>query len=176
MASVEHSTKYEVSKRPLQILVVDDNLPLLQFLELLLESNGFQPTSAASPLQAALLAQTHRYDALITDLRMPHLNGHQLLKEIRQHRFNRHMPVLFISGQSTSEFPELSQLELARYLRKPFSGNDLIKTLESLLENRSRVRRAELLRHVGVRADDTDDYANDQMAASTNQTIPSPGI
>ena len=167
MASANPGSKLEVSKRPLQILVVDDNLPLLQFLELLLESNEFHPVSVASPLQAALLAQSHRYDAMITDLRMPHLNGHQLLNEVRQHRFNRHLPVLFISGQSTNEFPELANLELARYLRKPFSGNDLLAALEQLLHTRSKVRHAELRRHVG-------DRSCEQIAAMENQAIPSP--
>lgn len=169
MAQAMRGSKLEVAKRPLHILVVDDNLPLLQFLELLLEANGYQTTAASSPLQAALLAQSHRFDALITDLRMPHLNGHQLLNEVRQLRFNRHMPVLFISGQATNEFPELHSLELAHYLRKPFSGNDLLASLEQLLQMRSRLRHAEIQRHANERG-------RDHRPLIDYQTIPSPGI
>lgn len=116
----------------LRILLVDDNLPLLQFLEMLLESHGHLPDIASSPLEAADMARHQLYDLLITDLLMSGMDGPQLLAAVRALPGHERLPVIFISGLAAEETLGLRALPATRYLRKPFTPTELVETLACL--------------------------------------------
>lgn len=118
---------------PAHLLVVDDNQPLLEFLILLLEGEGYRLTAVDSPLQAALLARNNRFDAVISDVRMPHLSGPELLAEIRSTSANQAVPAILISGQAGIELDIDSQGDNTHYLRKPFGGDELLRMVRSMV-------------------------------------------
>lgn len=121
---------------PAHVLLVDDNQPLLEFLILLLEGEGLRLTAVSSPLQAALLAQHTRFDLVISDVRMPHLSGPELLLEIRKTPANSQVPVILISGQASIELSAHPHSGHTHYLRKPFGGADLLNLIrQTLLEH-----------------------------------------
>lgn len=121
---------------PAHVLLVDDNQPLLEFLILLLEGEGLRLTAVSSPLQAALLAQHTRFDLVISDVRMPHLSGPELLLEIRKTPANSQVPVILISGQASIELSAYPLSGHTHYLRKPFGGVDLLNLIrQTLLEH-----------------------------------------
>lgn len=116
------------------VLLVDDNQPLLEFLVLLLEGEGFRLTAVTSPLQAAMLARQHRFDLVLSDVRMPHLSGPELLAEIRKTSGNQWVPAILISGQSSIELGDwLPDSSNTHYLRKPFGGNELVELIHRTL-------------------------------------------
>jgi two-component system, chemotaxis family, CheB/CheR fusion protein len=120
---------------PAHVLLVDDNQPLLEFLVLLLEGEGLRLTAVNSPLQAAMLARQTRFDLVISDVRMPHLSGPELLAEIRNTASNRQVPAILISGQASIELGDwLPDSSNTHYLRKPFGGNDLIALIHRTLQ------------------------------------------
>jgi two-component system, chemotaxis family, CheB/CheR fusion protein len=120
---------------PAHVLLVDDNQPLLEFLVLLLEGDGLRLTAVNSPLQAAMLARQTRFDLVISDVRMPHLSGPELLAEIRNTSSNRQVPAILISGQASIELGDwLPDSSNTHYLRKPFGGNDLITLIHRTLK------------------------------------------
>lgn len=123
-------TKTPPSRR---ILLVDDNLELMEFLVMLLEDRGYTTIAVPSPVQAALLAQTERFDAVISDVRMPLLSGPEMVQAIRATRLNAHVPVVYISGQTDKEMSAITQDPFAHYVSKPFGGILLLAALEDVL-------------------------------------------
>lgn len=124
------------TKSLIRVLAVDDNLQLLEFLALLLEDAGCLTTTSVSSVEAALLAQTQRFDIVISDIRMPHLSGPEMMADIRKTHTNMDVPVIFISGQLLVENHAHDASPLNHYLRKPFSSKELLGLLEIIVSNR----------------------------------------
>ena len=116
-----------------RILLVDDNVELIEFLVMLLEDRGYTTLATSSPVQAALLAQTERFDAVISDVRMPLLSGPEMIQSIRATRLNAQVPVVYISGQTNKEMSAIAHDPLAHYVGKPFGGILLLAALEDVL-------------------------------------------
>src|SRR6266849_748185 len=70
---------------PAKILVVDDESAILRLLREALTQWGYQVTSASSAAEALQSLRGDMFDAVITDIRMPDMNGLELLKEIKRH-------------------------------------------------------------------------------------------
>lgn len=108
-----------------KLLIVDDEPVVLSFVTMVAESLQYEVVRAKDGVDA-LLAYTDApgIDALITDIRMPGINGFQLAASLRQQ--NPELPILFISG--FSEEWEQSGLDAdprIHFLAKPFSPQQL---------------------------------------------------
>jgi CheY-like chemotaxis protein len=79
-----------------RILLVDDNLNGLVARRSVLEELGYEITATTDPLEALTLFANHRFDLLITDYKMPKLDGLELIRTIRQS--NSDVPIILISG------------------------------------------------------------------------------
>lgn len=71
-------------RRRLRILVVDDNRDAADMLSALLELNGHQTATAHNGLDAVTAATRARYDAVVLDLSMPHMDGFEAAALLRQ--------------------------------------------------------------------------------------------
>jgi CheY-like chemotaxis protein len=78
-------------------LVVDDSAFSRAFLKTLLEPHGFQVLEAGDGEDALELALAHRPWLIITDMRMPHMNGLDLCRNVRSHALIGHTPLIFLS-------------------------------------------------------------------------------
>ena len=110
------------------VLVVDDNQELLELIQMLLLNSGYPALAVLSSSQALALAGKQRFSALFTDLVMPGLNGHELIKAIRATEDNRELPVVIMSGLAMSE-QAIDQPGIY-HLEKPFSLADFNRALE----------------------------------------------
>lgn len=110
------------------VLVVDDNQELLELIQMLLLNSGYPALAVQSSSQALALAGKQRFSALFTDLVMPGLNGHELIKAIRATEDNRELPVVIMSGLAMSE-QAIDQPGIY-HLEKPFSLADFNRALE----------------------------------------------
>jgi DNA-binding response OmpR family regulator len=112
-----------------KILVVDDEPRLAQSLARLLESHGHEPTTASDGLEAWTLfeGEPDLWDMLITDIRMPKLDGVGLVRRVRARGSG--IPVLFISGHG--ELPNVLELSPAAFLAKPFRRAALLAAMQS---------------------------------------------
>jgi DNA-binding response OmpR family regulator len=115
----------------LKILVVDDEPRLAQSVARLLESQGHQTTLAFDGLEAWSLFEgaPEGWDMLITDIRMPKLDGVNLARRVRAHGSG--IPVLFISGHG--ELPNVNELSPASFVAKPFKRVALLAAIEPLV-------------------------------------------
>jgi len=77
-------TEVNMTKEPLQILVADDEKNLRKVLKALLERDGYEVHLAEDGLGALEILNNNHIDIVITDLRMPELDGMSLLKKIKR--------------------------------------------------------------------------------------------
>ena len=119
-----------------KILVVDDDPTLLPMLVDTLSSIGYQSVAAADGVEALdLLKEGDRdsFDLMITDIKMPNVDGLSLLKRVRRHYPN--LPVLFITGVASQEV--IARASPDGFLAKPFR----ISLLEGLIEKTLAAKR-----------------------------------
>jgi CheY-like chemotaxis protein len=112
-----------------RILIVDDEPTICEMLSLELESLGHDVTSVLSPAEAISLLGKKSFDVLITDVRMPHMDG----LEFMQWALNMHpdIQVVVITGHGDIDMAVQAMRQGAlHFLQKPLS----LKTLESIVE------------------------------------------
>jgi FixJ family two-component response regulator len=116
------------------VVGVDDDFRLRESLKSLVESAGYAAlvySSAEEFLQSGTLA---RANCLVTDVRMPGMDGVELQHRIRLER--PELPVIFISAHQDDEARKRALDEGAtRFLYKPFDGAELLRTIEGALKD-----------------------------------------
>jgi two-component system, OmpR family, response regulator ChvI len=113
------------------IALVDDDRNILTSVSMALEAEGFD-VRAFSDGDEALRGMNQRpVDLAVLDIKMPRLNGMELLAKLRQ---NTKMPVIFLTSKD-EEVDELMGLRMGAddYIRKPFSQRLLIERIRALL-------------------------------------------
>jgi DNA-binding response OmpR family regulator len=111
-----------------KILVVDDEPRLAKSLARMLASQGHEPTIAGDGIEAWDLFEStpDGWDMLITDIRMPRLDGVGLARRVRER--GSAIPVVFISGHGES--PNVVELSPAAFLAKPFKRTALLAAMQ----------------------------------------------
>jgi two-component system, cell cycle sensor histidine kinase and response regulator CckA len=126
-----------VDGRGKHVMYVDDDQALVFLVKRALDRKGFKVSTFTDPLQAsaALRANPHDFDLLVTDYNMPGFCGIDLLREARAIRPD--LPVALASGYVTTEIEQSAYAEGARALiHKPNDVNELVDTVQRLiLEN-----------------------------------------
>ncbi|HEV2328005.1 MAG TPA: response regulator [Verrucomicrobiae bacterium] len=115
-----------------RILVVDDDDDTRSLNTEVLVCSGYQVDTAADGAIAWETLQLNTYDLLLTDHDMPNLTGVELLKKLRAARMS--LPVILISGTiPTIELSRHSWLQIDATLRKPYTRDELLVTVEKVL-------------------------------------------
>ena len=114
-----------------KVLVVDDHPETLEVLELVLQLAGFEVTARADGL-SALATDLDDFDAVVTDLAMPGMDGSALVRALRT-RLARPVPIVVLTGQGIPL--ERLDCRCCVLLRKPSMPEDLTATLRWLLES-----------------------------------------
>jgi len=134
--------------RPASILVVDDDALSLAALTDMLHRAGHDPVGAASGAQALETFQAGIFDAVITDLRMPRMDGMQLLRKLRTR--DPQIPVILVTAYGSVQTAVEAMKEGASdYVTKPFSSQEILATIGRLvdlqrLEHENRALKEEL--------------------------------
>ncbi|HEY4484869.1 MAG TPA: response regulator [Nitrospiria bacterium] len=106
------------------ILIADDEESVRGFLKELLEEAGYRVTTASDGRIARDLLNQKHFDLLISDIRMPGVDGMKLLQEIRSRQLDTE--VVIITSHSTVDTVMEAVQSQAYFLRKPFEGIDAI--------------------------------------------------
>lgn len=114
----------------LKILMLDDDPLQLEMTQNLLKSKGIHSETTTSPLEALKKIESADYDLIFTDIQMPHLNGWEIIKRIREidNEKKRHIPVIAISGVQEDKNTYL-QAGFSDYLNKPFTPEQLFRII-----------------------------------------------
>jgi DNA-binding NtrC family response regulator len=138
------------SHRPL-LLVVDDETSVLTLTKRIAESEGFEVIVCTSGAQALKLAEERRPDLIMVDLRMPDVNGLDIVRALRKTDTNATI-VLMTGYASIDSAVEAVKIGAADYLTKPFDMQRLKGTFTLVREEAERrARMMELDREVAQR-------------------------
>lgn len=116
------------------ILLIDDEKDLLELLTYNLAKDGHLVRTAANGLHGLKAVEDERPDAIVLDMMMPHMDGLQFLREIRNRSEWNRIPVLMLTARGAVE-DRIQGLEAGAddYLSKPFSAKELLLRLRALL-------------------------------------------
>ncbi|MFQ5989298.1 MAG: sigma-54-dependent transcriptional regulator [Candidatus Methylomirabilales bacterium] len=116
-----------------RILVVDDEAGMREFLSILLEREGFQVESAQDGHEALQAAQKAPFDLIISDLKMPSMDGVRLLEGLR--KFQPEIPVILMTAYASADSAiQAMKLGAYEYLTKPFRVEEIKQVISRALE------------------------------------------
>lgn len=115
-----------------KILVVDDEQRMRHLLSMILKKKGYEVDEAEDGMNALDMLNARGYDLVITDVKMPGLDGHGLLRRIKKQGLE--CPVVFISAFGTVESAvEAMRNGVMDFITKPFEQERIILTVERIL-------------------------------------------
>ncbi|UUO07656.1 sigma-54 dependent transcriptional regulator [Blastopirellula sp. J2-11] len=123
------------------VLVVDDNARARQSIVDVLEMLGHRGAACSSAHEALKRMETIDYDAVVTDLQMPGMDGLELVQQIR--RRDAHIPIVMVTAHgSVSTAVEAMRFGAADYLEKPLNADRLEAVINRVLESAASGDRA----------------------------------
>jgi DNA-binding NtrC family response regulator len=128
-------TNAQSTPSQIKLLAVDDEVDFLNTLSQRLESRDFQVTTASNGNQAIKEARTGGFDVAILDLKMPGMDGQELLKILKEkHKF---LEIIMLTGYPSVESAvECTKLGAFGYLEKPYDLEKLLRVLRDAYETR----------------------------------------
>src|SRR6201996_5244151 len=116
------------------IVLVDDDRNILTSVQMALEAEGFEVRTYPDG-DEALRGMTQRPpDLAVLDIKMPRLNGMELLQRLRQGQTTARLPVIFLTSKD-EEIDEIMGLRMGAddYIKKPFTQRLLLERIRALL-------------------------------------------
>jgi DNA-binding NarL/FixJ family response regulator len=136
-----------VSKR---LLVVDDEPNLLRAVAAVLRGEGFEVSTARNGREALVQVAQNLPDLIISDVRMPGMDGYALVRRLRAAPHSAIIPVIFLTAKDeTLDRIEGFRSGVDAYLTKPFEPDELVAVIKNILERVERTRAA-IARLVGT--------------------------
>jgi DNA-binding NtrC family response regulator len=122
-------TTTDTREHVIKLLIVDDETRFLQAIATRLSKRGFDVRTAPNGAVALELAREERFDIALLDLKMPGMDGGELLRALKQeHEF---LEAIILTGHGSLESAvELTKLGAFSYLPKPYELDKLIETLK----------------------------------------------
>ena len=124
-----------MSKTKKQILVVDDEPAWLQILSYILRSKGYVVHAKSNAEDALQDLKEFKPDLIVSDVRMPDMNGFDFLERVKQTRKNSATPFVFITAIDDYDSRKAAQdLGATDYLTKPFNEEDVLSVLSKYID------------------------------------------
>jgi len=128
-----------------RILVVDDDPDIRRLLSMLLEGEGHQVSDAPDGDRALEMISSQEPELIVLDVMMPKKDGYTVLKEMKASGVRDSTKVLVLTARAAeSDWLRGYKLGADQYLTKPFDADELVHTVDDLLEmsqEQLRVRR-----------------------------------
>ncbi len=117
------------------ILLLEDDVHFSDTIEQFLRSKGYNVLCAYDGRRAEEIMYENKIDLMLFDVKVPHINGFECLKNLRNNGCN--VPAIFITSLSmTEDVTEGFKAGCDDYMRKPFALKELLVRVESLLRRR----------------------------------------
>jgi CheY-like chemotaxis protein len=113
-----------------RVLIVDDEPQIRTLLSMSLRMVGYDVTAAADGFEAMTLCTAETFDAILTDIDMPRMNGHELVRWVARNRPLTRYALMSGLGPEYEECPVNSPLLL---LHKPFFPKEAVALIEQIL-------------------------------------------
>ena len=127
-----------------RILIIDDEAPIRRVLRDILENESYQVDDAATGMEALQLIKEHDFDAVFCDIKMPEMDGIEVLEAIRK---ESDVPVIMLSGHGTIETAvEAIKKGAFDFIPKPPDLNRLLITLRNALDKKNLATENKVLK------------------------------
>lgn len=142
---VEKKQESHISLSGYNILAIDNDLVLLNMLRDMYRQHGVECDTCQSVAELTDLMRTKDYDLLITDLKMPEVNGYEVLELLRTSEIgnSQTIPIVAATAAGYMEEKELTEKGFAAVLYKPYSIGELLAVTESCIK-RDKTSRIDL--------------------------------
>lgn len=119
-------------KSQYSVAIIDDDLPILEYLETVFESEGWKTTAYETPVAFIKELQHVRPDIIFLDLMMPKINGVQVIQYLRKNKIN--IPIVVITALSQKEvITRIKEYGVSYFLTKPLHMNTILDTAKDAL-------------------------------------------
>ena len=116
-----------------RILIVDDEADIALILKLHLEDAGYVTMRARDGIEAQELLSAAAYDLMLLDIRMPRMDGMELLKQATG--LYPRLPIIMMTAHGSEPIAvEAMKLGAADYVGKPFNSEELLKSVQQALK------------------------------------------
>ena len=117
----------------MRVLILEDNELLLETLEDFLENEGFEIDLAKDGEEALRLIYNNSYNLYLLDIKVPLVNGIELLKELRE--YGDETPAIFITSSTDKEsITNGYKVGCDEYIKKPFDLDELLMRIKAVLK------------------------------------------
>jgi len=128
------STRTQKTKR---VLAIDDDGLVRKSLEIFLKEAGYEPTVAESGEEALRILSGRHFDLLVTDIRMPGMDGLQVIQAVREYcRQMRKNPIpeIVLTAYNDEHVKQsVERLGVRNFVLKPFVADEFLRVLERSL-------------------------------------------
>jgi len=155
-----------MSKR---LLVVDDEPNLLRAVAACLKTEGYEVTTARSGREALMQLAEAVPDLVVSDIRMPGMDGYQLARQLRGSPRTALVPIVFLTAKdATADRIEGFRAGIDAYLTKPFEPEELIAVVNGIL---SRVERthSQIARLVDSTIDEPVSFQDEELTEAEDR-------
>lgn len=120
------------------ILIVDDQIANVKLLEKIFKQAGYSNVlSTTDSREVVYLYQKHEVDVLLLDIRMPHMDGFEVMEKLQLITKNDYLPILILTAEFTSETRDRALSNGAKdFLIKPFDRVEVIQRTRNIIEVR----------------------------------------
>jgi len=118
-----------------KILAVDDEPNILMSIEFILEMEGYEVHTARDGEEALEVAERVRPDLILLDVNMPWKDGYEVCRILRERKDSSGTKVVMLTAKGqTLEKKKGLEVGADEYVTKPFSAEDLLKKIRTMLE------------------------------------------
>ena len=117
-----------------KILFVDDSGSIRALVKMILEEAGYEVITGDDGTDALPHLNGQHLDLIITDLHMPRMNGLELIREIRNRKVYRFVPILFLTTETKPELKrEAKAAGATGWITKPFDKEKLLQIIKKVI-------------------------------------------
>lgn len=119
----------------LKLLIVDDQKGIRRLLTEVFLEYGYEIESCANGLKALELIPEFKPDLIIMDVKMPGMNGIDVIKKVRE--MNKDIKVIMMTAYGDQHYiSQAEALDVAKFIIKPFDLNELKKQVGEILQDK----------------------------------------
>ncbi len=117
-----------------RILIIEDQEDLRRLLARMLTLEGFETITAENGMTGIALTRERQPDLVFCDLRMPDLDGYEVLSALRADHMTANIPLIFVTASANQSARQLGlERGAAAYLTKPFKRDEILEVLRRCL-------------------------------------------
>lgn len=132
--SLSPKVKRNPQQKAAKILAIDDDCLFLETVLMVLEIAGFQVIGAENGQLGLQMAKEQTPDVIVCDIRMPGLNGYEVLSQLRQDPLTQTIPFIFLSAEDRNgDWCQGSEIKADDFLPKLASTQEIIQAVKAQL-------------------------------------------